>query len=56
MIDAGVEVIVGGGRRMLRFLTPIPALSKGLPLLLDDEKDPYVSRRVVPTDFDAAAP
>jgi CubicO group peptidase (beta-lactamase class C family) len=44
MLGAGAEVFVRGGRLMLRGLTPIPALLRGLPLHPDDEKDPYVFR------------
>jgi CubicO group peptidase (beta-lactamase class C family) len=41
---AGAEVLVRRGRLVLRPLTPIPALSRGLPLYPDDDKDPYVFR------------
>ncbi|HSL26698.1 MAG TPA: serine hydrolase domain-containing protein [Acidimicrobiia bacterium] len=44
MMGAGVEVFVRGGRLMLRFLTPIPALAGGFPLQPDDAVDPYVFR------------
>ncbi len=44
MMGAGAEVFVRGGVPMLRFLTPIPALAKGFPLLPDDEHDPDVFR------------
>jgi len=44
MLGAGVEVFVSGGRPMLRLLTPIPVLYRGLPLEPDDERDPYVFR------------
>jgi hypothetical protein len=40
----GVEVFVRGGRLMIRALTPIPTLRRGLPLHPDDETDPYVFR------------
>jgi CubicO group peptidase (beta-lactamase class C family) len=43
-LGAGVEVFVRGGRLMLRFLTPVPALYRGLPLHPDDGADPYVFR------------
>lgn len=36
LMGAGVEVFVRRGRLMLRFLTPIPALAKGVALLPDD--------------------
>lgn len=41
---AGAEVIVRGGRLLVRILTPIPALLRGLPLEPDDASDPYVFR------------
>lgn len=44
MMGAGVEVFVSGGRLMLRFLTPIPALARGFPLLPGDAVDHYVFR------------
>ncbi len=44
MLGAGVQVFVRGGRLMLRELTPIPALLKGLPLHPDDPADPDVFR------------
>ena len=44
MLGGGAEVFVRGGRLMLRLLTPVPALYRGLPLLPDDETDPYVFR------------
>lgn len=44
MMGGGVEVFVRGGRLMLRVLTPVPALYRGLPLHPDDETDPYVFR------------
>jgi CubicO group peptidase (beta-lactamase class C family) len=40
----GVEVFVRGGRLMIRTLTPVPTLYRGLPLHPDDENDPYVFR------------
>ena len=43
-IPGGVEVFVRGGRLMIRALTPIPALYRGLPLHPDDEDDPYIFR------------
>jgi CubicO group peptidase (beta-lactamase class C family) len=43
-IPAGVEVFVRGGRLVLRAVTPVPALYRGLPLYPDDEDDPYVFR------------
>lgn len=44
MMGAGIEVFVRGGRLMLRFLTPIPALAKGFPLLPDEASDRNVFR------------
>jgi hypothetical protein len=44
MFGGGVQVFVRGGRLMLRELTPIPALLKGLPLHPDDPTDPDVFR------------
>ncbi len=41
---AGAEVSVRRGRPVLRPLTPIPGLSRGLPLHPDDHEDPYVFR------------
>lgn len=40
----GVEVVVRGGRLMVRVLGPIPALYRALPLHPDDAGDPYVFR------------
>ena len=40
-MGAGFEVFVRGGKLVLRFLNPIPGLYRGLPLLPDDDKDPY---------------
>ena len=50
MIGAGAEVFVRAGRLMFRFLTPIPALAKGLPLLPDDASDPHVFRIDLPEE------
>jgi hypothetical protein len=41
---AGVQVFVRGGQLMLRVLTPVPALYRGIQLHPDDEKDPYAFR------------
>jgi CubicO group peptidase (beta-lactamase class C family) len=43
-IPGGFEVFVRGGRLMIRALTPIAALYRGLPLYPDDEDDPYIFR------------
>jgi hypothetical protein len=42
LIAGGAEVFVRGGRPMIRWLMPIPALYRGLALHPDDEDDPYV--------------
>jgi hypothetical protein len=44
MMGGGIQVFVRGGRLMLRVLTPLPALYRGLPLHPDDDQDPYVFR------------
>ena len=44
LLAGGAEVFVRRGRPMVRVLTPVPALYRGLPLHPDDEKDPYVFR------------
>jgi CubicO group peptidase (beta-lactamase class C family) len=44
MLGAGAEVLVRGGRLMVRLLTPVPELYGGLPLDPDDATDPYVFR------------
>ncbi len=44
MMGGGAEVFVSGGRPMVRVLTPLPALYRGLPLQPDDERDPYAFR------------
>jgi CubicO group peptidase (beta-lactamase class C family) len=41
---AGVEVLVRRGQLVFRFLNPIPALYRGLPLHPDNENDPYAFR------------
>ena len=44
MVGAAVEVFVRGGKLMVRGLTPIPRMLRGLQLHPDDEDDPYVFR------------
>lgn len=44
MLGAGAEVRVRRGQLMLRTLSPIPALYRGLRLHPDDPDDPYVFR------------
>ncbi|HET7518052.1 MAG TPA: hypothetical protein VFN05_10210 [Actinomycetes bacterium] len=43
-IGAGYEVTVRGGHLLLKPLTPIPALRRGLRLYPDDPEDPQVFR------------
>ncbi|MCU7728185.1 TIGR03618 family F420-dependent PPOX class oxidoreductase [Actinoplanes sp. KI2] len=43
-LPGGVEVFARGGRLMIRALTPVPALRRGVPLHPDDPDDPYVFR------------
>ncbi len=47
-LGAGLEVVVRRGRLMIRALSPIPALYRGLELHPDDELDPYVFRIELP--------
>ncbi|UNO44389.1 beta-lactamase family protein [Streptomyces sp. MST-110588] len=44
MAGTAVEVFVRGGRLLLRTLTPVPHLLRGIPLHPDDPDDPYVFR------------
>ena len=44
MLGGGAEVVVHGGHLMVRLLTPVPALYRGLPLHPDDPTDPYAFR------------
>ncbi|WP_040700645.1 serine hydrolase domain-containing protein [Nocardia vinacea] len=44
MIGAGVQVRIHSGRPVLRLLTPVPSLLRGLPLHPDDPSDPWVFR------------
>jgi CubicO group peptidase (beta-lactamase class C family) len=48
-MGAGAEVTVRGGHLLLRPMTPVPALRRGMRLHPDDENDPYVFR----VDFSA---
>jgi CubicO group peptidase (beta-lactamase class C family) len=43
-MGAGAQVLVRGGRLMVRALTPVPAFYRGLALHPDDEHDPYLFR------------
>jgi CubicO group peptidase (beta-lactamase class C family) len=44
LMGAGAEVVVDGHRLVLKPLTPVPALRRGMPLHPDDPKDPYAFR------------
>jgi CubicO group peptidase (beta-lactamase class C family) len=44
MVGAGAQVAVRRGKLMLRALSPVPALYRGLRLHPDDPDDPYVFR------------
>ncbi|WP_082392934.1 serine hydrolase domain-containing protein [Nocardia arizonensis] len=44
MVGAGLRVQVRGGRLVLRVLSPLPALYRGIPLHPDDPDDPWVFR------------
>jgi len=44
MMGGGAQVFVRGGQLMVRLLTPMPALYRGLPLHPDHETDPYMFR------------
>lgn len=44
LVGAGVEVGVRRGRLVLRALSPVPALLRGMPLDADDPDDPYAFR------------
>ena len=44
LLGGGAEVFVRGGQLMVRILTPIPVLLRGIPLEPDDPTDPYVFR------------
>ncbi|HET7928061.1 MAG TPA: serine hydrolase, partial [Actinomycetota bacterium] len=48
-VGAGVEVVVRRGQLLLRALSPIPALYRGVPLHPDDGEDPYVFRTELPS-------
>ncbi|GAA0505097.1 hypothetical protein Ade02nite_71240 [Paractinoplanes deccanensis] len=47
-LGAGAEVLVRNGQLTLRFLSPVPALLRGAPLVPDDPGDPYVFRSALP--------
>jgi CubicO group peptidase (beta-lactamase class C family) len=44
MLGAGLEIFLRGGRPAIRFLTPVPALARGLDLEPADPQDPYMFR------------
>ncbi len=44
MLGAGFEVFIRRGRLLLRVLTPVPAMYRGIELHPDDDTDPYVFR------------
>ncbi len=48
MMGAGAEVLVRDGALTFRFLTVVPALARGFPLLPDDPRDPDVYRIDLP--------
>ncbi|HEU4528742.1 MAG TPA: serine hydrolase domain-containing protein [Actinomycetota bacterium] len=45
---AGAEVVVRGGHLLLKPLTPVPALRRGMRLYPDDPDDPWVFRVEIP--------
>jgi hypothetical protein len=47
-IGPGAEVVVRRGRLMIRSLSPVPALCRGLILHPDEDDDPYVFRVEIP--------
>jgi len=44
VMGGGAQVLVRGGRLMIRLQTPVPALYRGFPLHPDDATDPHVFR------------
>jgi hypothetical protein len=48
LFGAGVEVVVAGGHLLLKPLTPIPAMRRGMRLYPDDPDDPWVFRVEIP--------
>ena len=48
LMGAGAEVTVHGGHLLLKPLTPIPAMRRGLRLYPDDPDDPWVFRVEIP--------
>lgn len=47
-MGGGLEVLVRGGRLILRVRTPLPELLRGVPLEPDDGDDPHAFRAVLP--------
>jgi hypothetical protein len=43
-MGAGAEVVVRGGHLLLKPLTPLPAMRRGMRLYPDDPDDPWVFR------------
>ena len=43
-MGAGAEVTIRGGHLMLRPLTPVPVMRRGMRLHPDDDRDPYLFR------------
>jgi len=48
LFGAGAEVVVRGGRLLLKPLTPIPAMRRGFRLYPEDPDDPWVFRIYMP--------
>jgi CubicO group peptidase (beta-lactamase class C family) len=48
LMGAGAEVVIQGGHLMLKPLTPVPALRRGIRLYPDDPHDPWVFRLYFP--------
>jgi CubicO group peptidase (beta-lactamase class C family) len=55
MLGAGAEVLARGDRLVMRILSPIPSLLRGLSLHPDDVDDPYAFRLDL-TDFGLGTP
>ncbi|MEV4351445.1 serine hydrolase domain-containing protein [Actinoplanes sp. NPDC049596] len=47
-LGAGAEVLVRRGQLVIRFLSPVPMLLRGMPLRPDDPGDPFVFRADLP--------
>lgn len=44
LLGAGVEVVVEHNTLVLKPMTPVPAMRRGMPLVPDDPADPYIFR------------